>query len=144
PYGDNSELIQKVARRYYDYMIGTGSNMSGSPQYPSELDVYYLRRVTVEYGFDFVKQQLDEAHSRGVGWVIFVSHINLEWYSDQYVRQIINYAQSLGFEFVTTQEGIERMGNIAQFGDTKIGADGTINSNSLGKVRHVGYREVNT
>src|SRR5699024_9873343 len=65
------------------------------------------------------------AYANGVGWVIFVSHIwDSSWYSDDYVRQIIDYALSKGFEFVTTQEGIDRMGNMAQFGESKITSEG--------------------
>src|SRR5699024_12071665 len=59
------------------------------PQYPDTIDNYYVGRVTVEKGFNHVKTQLDEASERGVAWVVFVSHIYTDWYSDEYVRQII-------------------------------------------------------
>lgn len=137
PFGDNSDLIQKVARRYYDYVIGTGAAMAGSPQYPGEIDNYYIWRVTVQHGFEFVKEQLDEAAEQGVGWIVFVSHVDQgNWYSEEYVRQIIEYTLSLGFKSLTTEEGIRHFGNIAQFGSNKIGADGFVHGNELGRVQY--------
>src|SRR5690606_12888066 len=89
------------------------------------------------HGFDFVKEQLDDAASKGLGWVVFVSHVDQgEWYSESYVRQIIEYALSLGFKSCTTKEGIERFGNIAQFGNNKIGADGSVHGNKIGRVQY--------
>ncbi|MCJ7840501.1 polysaccharide deacetylase family protein [Lederbergia sp. NSJ-179] len=144
PFAGNNDKIQKVVRRYYDYVIGTGTGLTGRPQYPGELDNYYIRRVSVEYGFDFVKEQLDAAKARGVAWVIFVSHVDQgDWYSDAYVRQIINYTLSLGFNSISTKEGIERYGNIAQFGDNRIGADGSVFGDKIGKVRYMNPNKVN-
>src|SRR5699024_8785696 len=71
-----------------------------------------------------------------------------EWYSDTLCRQIIEYAQNEGFEFVAPSEGFNRMGNIAQFDDTNtsigttIGADGSVNSDKLGRTQYKSYREI--
>src|SRR5690625_672415 len=43
PYGDNTPLIQRVARRYYDFVVGTGATnnpLSGRVLYPGEIDNY--------------------------------------------------------------------------------------------------------
>src|SRR5690625_140625 len=158
PFANNSNTIQKILRKYYDYAIGTGANQGqGKPFYPGQYSNYYIRRVRTEFGFDFVKQRIDEAKASGRAWVVLSSHIYEPIYTQTFIRQIIDYALQEGFEFVTTLEGINRMGNIAQFGEplrggydtldyvdagTRVAADGSIHGAQLGNVVRYGDREV--
>src|SRR5690625_3997134 len=141
PFAQTNDLVRKVSKRYFDYVFG-GKYRAWNVLYPGKMDNYSLDRVSVEYGFEEVKQRLDEARNHGVGWVVLVSHFYTDWYSDDYCRQIIEYAQSSGFEFVSPSEGFNRMGNVAQFDDTNnsigttIGSDGSINSDKLGRVQY--------
>jgi len=158
PFVDNNEIIQRVARRYYDYVIGSGANLGqGKPFYPGQYSNYYIRRVRTENGFGHVKQRIDEAKVSGKAWVVLDSHIYYDIYTDSYIRQIIDYALSQGFKFVTVEEGMDNFGNIVQFGEplkggydvldyvdagTRIAADGSVHGSQLGKVIHFGDREV--
>jgi len=127
PFGDNSEGIQRVGRRYFDYIIGTANATYGRPALPSNMDNYYIWRITLTEGFNHVKNHIDNVKNNGMGWVELGTHIyDDSVYSESYYRQIIEYALSQGFEFVRTDEGIKRMGNIAQYEDTHIGADGKV------------------
>src|SRR5690625_2040974 len=125
PFASLSDLTLKVANRHFDYVIGTTrGGVNAKAQFPGELSNKYLWRVTVENGFDYVKERIDEAKDNGVGWLILGSHIYYDWYSDELVRKIIDYALAEGFEFVTTSEGIRRMGNVSEFGQSKITSEG--------------------
>lgn len=125
PFASLSDLTIKVANRYFDYVIGTTrGGVNAEAQIPGELSNKYLWRVSVENGFDYVKERIDRAKEVGTAWLILGSHIYYDWYSDSLVRQIINYAIANGFEFVTTYEGIRRMGNVSEFGQSKITSEG--------------------
>src|SRR5699024_4270970 len=133
-----SEKVRKVVKDCFDYAIGTGSggpNGSGKVGYPGELDNQYLYRISLEYGFEYAKEKVDELVDRGIGWIIFVGHVDAgDWYTESYMRQVIDYVNSKGIEWVKTQDGINKIGNVMQFGDTKIAADNNIYSDELGKV----------
>src|SRR5699024_6069152 len=118
------------------------------------LNNYYIRRTTIERGADIVKRQIDKAVAEN-GWVIVISHVDNtgsnDWWDESVAREVIEYAQNQGLEFVTTEEGINRFGNIAQFGasspymdiedevmhggGTVIDADGIIHSYDMGRYR---------
>src|SRR5699024_257835 len=84
PFGDRSEKVKSVARDCYDYVIGTGSGGpagEGRVNYPGELDNQYLWRISLEYGIDYVKEKVNELHAKGVGWIIFICHVDQgDWY----------------------------------------------------------------
>ena len=140
PFGDRNDKVRRVVKDCFDYVIGTGSGGptgSGKVSYPGELDNQYLYRISLQWGFDYVEEKVDELVSRGVGWIIFVGHVDQDgWYTESYMRQVIEYVMSKGIEFVKTQDGINKIGNIAQFGDTTISADNKITSDRLGKKQY--------
>src|SRR5699024_9223381 len=107
PFGDRNEKVRKVVKDCFDYVIGTGSggpSGSGRVEYPGELDNQYLYRVSLEYGFEYVKEKVDELVDRGIGWIIFVGHVDQGgWYTENYMRQVIEYVNSKGIEWVKTQ-----------------------------------------
>src|SRR5699024_12274254 len=116
-----------ISREYFDYAIGTGAtgpsqDDSGEANIPP-LNNYYIRRTTIERGADIVKRQIDKAVAEN-GWVVIVSHVDNtgsnEWWDESIAREVIEYAQNKGVEFVTTEEGINRLGNIAQFGASRL------------------------
>src|SRR5699024_10623584 len=134
--------VKKIARRYFDYTIGTGiSSESGTgPQYPGEIDNHYIWRVTVQKDLQFIQENIEEALNKGgPAWIVLVGHVDHSgWYTEEYMRDIIELFISSGFKFVTTQEGFNQMGNIVQFGDkTSIGADENVYGEKLGRVQYV-------
>src|SRR5690625_1005333 len=134
PFGDMSDKVIKTASRYFDYTIGTGSAGRGSPQYPGEIDNHYIWRVSVQNGKDFVEGHINDALERGgPAWIVLVGHVDQGgWYTESYMRSIIEMFLNKGFEFVTTQEGFNRTGNIIKFGDkTSVGADGDVYGEKL-------------
>src|SRR5690625_4344647 len=146
PFGASSgeERIKNIARQYFDFAVGTGasgptSDNSGPAQVPP-IDMYYIRRTTVERGFDIIKKQIDAARDNN-GLVVVVSHVDNsgsnDWWDEAYARQVIEYALSQGLEFVTSKKALAAHGNIAQFGKTKISPDGEIFSDEIGKVKYV-------
>src|SRR5699024_5577363 len=76
-----------------------------------------------------------------------------DWWDESIAREVIEYALNKGLDFVTTEEGINRFGNIAQFGESRpymypehevrlgggtiIDADGEIHSYKLGKYQYL-------
>src|SRR5690625_2025304 len=154
------QRVGKIAKDYFDYGVGTGatgdsSDDSGQANVPP-INQYYIRRTTIERGADIVKRQIDKAADED-GWVVIVSHVDNtgshDWWDETIAREVIEYALNKGLEFVTTEEGINRFGNIAQFGDNRpymyaehevrlggstiIDADGEIHSYKLGKYRYL-------
>src|SRR5699024_2641385 len=93
---------------------------------------------------------IDEAKANGKAWVVLGGHGYEPSATTELMEELVDYANGLGFKWVNTQEGMQAMGNIAQFGEsmprtiehndagTRIGADGTIISNVIGKVRRLG------
>ena len=140
PFGDRSEKVKSVARDCYDYVIGTGSGGpagEGRVNYPGELDNQYLWRISLEYGIDYVKEKVNELHAKGVGWIIFICHVDQgDWYSESFMREVIEYVNSKNIEWVKTEDGINKIGNIAQFGGTKITATGEVTGTQLGSYEH--------
>lgn len=137
PFAERDERLLKFASRYFDYTIGTGISSVGKPNYLEEFDNHYIWRVTLQNGFDHVRDKLNEAKEHGIAWVVFVTHVDQGgWYSDEYMRQCISYALSLGFKFVKTQEGFERFGNKVQMKDTHVSADGDVYGEKLGRVQY--------
>lgn len=148
PFGASSgeERILNIARQYFDYAVGTGASgptedNSGPAQVPP-INQYYVRRVSIERGFDIVKKQIDVASDEN-GLVILVGHIDdsgshENWFTHEYGKQIIEYALSKGLEFTTLQKAMNEHGNLAQFGNTKISPDGDVFSDELGKVKFIG------
>ena len=157
-YSGWDQRVGRISREYFDYAIGTGAtgpsqDDSGEANIPP-LNNYYIRRTTIERGADIVKRQIDKAVAEN-GWVVIVSHVDNtgsnEWWDESIAREVIEYAQNKGVEFVTTEEGINRFGNIAQFGasrpymdiadeirhgrGTVIDADGVIHSYDMGRYR---------
>lgn len=127
-YTDN---MRRAAMKHFEYVISAGGY---DVQVPEKIDNYRILRVSVEQPIENVKLAIDRAYELN-GWLVLVGHISQgDWYSDAHCREVIEYALSKGLEFVTTQEGINIMGNIAQFGDTKITTDGKIINNGIGLI----------
>src|SRR5690625_1866178 len=155
PHASNNYHIQRLGRKYFDYMIGTSSDKErGLPFYPGHYSNYYIRRVRADDGFDLVEQRIDEAAENGIGWVILGSHSYENSITTEFIEQVVDYAHQKGFKFVSTQEGMDIMGNVMQFGipqvkshgyvdaGNRISATGEIFGDDLGKVREVGFGEV--
>ena len=133
PFGSYTQDVVETARQVWDYCIGTGTR--GDEIVLAPFDNYDMRRSNGQAGVERVKSQIDKAIENNA-WVIFTTHVDQgDWYSDEYMREIIEYALSNGIEFVSTAEGYASHGNIAQLTkDDGISADGVPFGNVLGRT----------
>lgn len=132
-FGTYSQDVVETARLVWDYCIGTGTR--GDEIVLAPFDNYDMRRSHGQAGLERVKEQMDKALENNA-WVIFTTHVDQgDWYSEEYMRGFIEYALSIGLEFVTTEEGYTAHGNIAQLTkDDGISADGVPFGNKLGRT----------
>lgn len=114
PYGSVNETTRKVAREFYRAGVWIADN--SAVNYPP-LSTYYLQRVYIEDAVELCKQKIDEAIANN-GWVIFGMHCHYANWRAEDLRTIVNYAKSKGIEIVSLTEGLNRMGNVLDIGDT--------------------------
>lgn len=132
PGGHINDKVIEEARQVYEYMTTYGGlNKVVSPPFSN----YEIPRVNFDQDIDSVKSYIDEAYEKNA-WIILRTHVDqAESYSNEKFREIIEYAQSLDFKFVTTEEGIRHHSNILEIKRNEvISADGEIHSDRLGKV----------
>src|SRR5699024_10016988 len=148
PFAQTNDLVRKVSKRYFDYAF-VGKFQKTNTNYASKIDNYTIDRVSVDSQLDRAKNAIDEAVSKGVGWVVLISHIYRDEYVDVgYAKEIIDYSLNKGMEWVKPSEGFSRMGNLMQIDDTNttlgttIGADGKINSDKLSRMQYKSYRDI--
>src|SRR5699024_7834702 len=121
-FGSYTQEVVEDARLVWDYCIGTGTK--GDKVVVPPFDNYDMRRTHGEQGLTRVKAGVDKARDEN-GWVMLTLHMDQgDWWSEQYMRDIIEYALSQGLKFVTTEEGYKTHGNIAQFGKNTITSEG--------------------
>src|SRR5699024_7444913 len=111
------------AKDYYDYAVGTATR--GDIVNISPFSNYELMRTSAELRtIETIKEKIDEAIENN-GWLIFTSHVDQGYgWSEEKTRQIIEYAQSRGVDFVTLEEGIKIQGNIVEIGESTVSAGG--------------------
>ncbi|WP_078390728.1 polysaccharide deacetylase family protein [Shouchella patagoniensis] len=138
PFGSQNAAVRDVVRQYFDSAFVTSGGVISAP-----FDQYRMNRVGVDapHTANDVKARIDEAVRQNT-WVVLMTHV------DQYggldlnkLREIIEYALSQGYEFVTVEKGIQEFGNLAQFGNTTICHNGKIHGNELGKVKIAAFQE---
>lgn len=132
-FGTYSQDVVETARQVWDYCIGTGTR--GDEIVVAPFDNYDMRRSHGQGTVERIKGQIDKAVENNA-WVIFTTHIDQgDWYTEQNMREIIEYALSKGVEFVTTEQGYAAHGNIAQLTATDgISAEGEPFGTKLGSV----------
>lgn len=114
PYGSVNDITRKVAREFYRAGVWIADN--NAVNYPP-FATYYLQRVYIEGAVELCKQKIDEAIEND-GWVIFGMHCHYQNWRAEDLKTIVNYAKSRGIEIVSLSEGLNRMGNILDVGDT--------------------------
>src|SRR5699024_9336375 len=135
PFGANTPTTQRIYREFFDSAIMTSVTRDnieegrGAPNF-LPLDNYRLERISYNHSsLNYIKDQIDDAVANN-GWIIIYSHMAADDYDENKIRAILNYAKEK-MDFVSVQEGLNRFGNIAQFGDLRqyggsaIQADGT-------------------
>lgn len=149
PFDGRNDKTYELARKYYR---GARRSYGGVNTIP--LETFELRCNSLGSWFDthssydtksleYYKSRVDSAINNN-GWTIFLTHCadpNHDAAQQSHLEEMIKYAQSLGVEFVTFNEGLNRMGNIVDTGhysrvDTNkkhfvIGADGTLSATDV-------------
>lgn len=118
PFGENTDTVRKISRKYYRANIGTKEGINTTP-----LDTFNVRRIslgeTLYTTFEQYKEKIDEAIASN-GWIIFKSHSQYESFNEnqlQIIRQIIDYAREQQMLEVNLEEGLNYMGNLIDTGD---------------------------
>ena len=121
-FGSYTDEVVKRTRQVFDYAIGTGTR--GASVVKPPFTNYDMRRTQAQNNLSEIKQQIDIAAAEN-GWLILSGHVDqYDWYSEEYMREIIEYALSKGLKFVSTEEGYARHGNLAEYGNNVITAGG--------------------
>ena len=144
PYGYSNINVRKIlkeegfrgavdARAREDYVIKTPVNTfnlvrpslmyHGSPMRP------------LSYFTDLVDQAIAEN-----GWIIFMSHSQFDSFDGDIIRGLIDYINARDTEWVSVNEGLDKIGNIIDYGDyesrgvgynyTLLDADNELTTNS--------------
>lgn len=118
PFGENTDSVRRISRKYYRANIGTKEDINTTP-----LDTFNVRRIslgeTLYTTFEQYKEKIDEAIANN-GWIIFKSHSQYESFDEnqlQIIRQIIDYAREQHMLEVNLEEGLNYMGNLIDTGD---------------------------
>ena len=118
PFGENTDSVRKISRKYYRANIGTKEGTNTTP-----LDTFNVRRIslgeTLYTTFEQYKEKIDEAIANN-GWIIFKSHSQYESFDEnqlQIIRQIIDYVREQQMLEVNLEEGLNYMGNLIDTGD---------------------------
>lgn len=135
PFATYREREVEIAKEYFDYAVGTATR--GNRIVTGKFDNYDLGRTNGQ-GYewlDVVKTQIDKAVNENA-WLLLTTHVDQGgWWDESYAREVIEYVLSKGVKFVTTEEGINAHGNIAQFNGNVISAKGEIFGSELGISR---------
>lgn len=118
PFGENTDSVRKISRKYYRANIGTKEGTNTTP-----LDTFNVRRISLGEDlyttFEQYKEKIDEAIANN-GWIVFKSHSQYESFNEnqlQIIRQIIDYAREQQMLEVNLEEGLNYMGNLIDTGD---------------------------
>lgn len=134
PGGNYDKRIFDITRSLFDYGFRGRNNVLEVTVPP--VDNIGIHRLSIEqHNFeDKIKTEIDAAKDLN-GWLVFVGHVDQDYgWSESKVRQVIEYVQSQGGKFVTTQEGINHHGNTLQAGGISISADGRFFGDGLYKT----------
>jgi len=104
--------MQKVARAAVT--IDNGNHLLNTPE---PLQTYTLQRVYIDYGFEVVKQKIDEAIATN-SWIIVGMHVFYDTWNEQLFRDVVNYAKTVGIEIATVSEALDAVGNVLEVGDS--------------------------
>lgn len=125
PVGSANVVTKRLAKKYFKsgYAYDNKNNIG-------MLDSFTIGRIPLGSNYigdksavstlEYYKSKIDEAYVNN-GWVIFCLHVYhpdndaTQW---QYLREVIEYAQSLNFKFATYSEGYEIHGNAIEVGDS--------------------------
>ena len=114
PFGAENEVVREIAIQYYD--IGIDNSDGGLGEIVSKnFDRYKVKRVSAQWdNIEEIFEKIDEAAEKGL-WIIMMSHVDQgEWYSDERIEDIIEYALDAGLEFVTAEEGFKQFKHFAR------------------------------
>ena len=121
PFGERNDLSIEVARKYVRGARTTEYGINYSP-----LETWDLKVINgwtseapdsnnTEATISYYKTKLDEVKATN-GWGIFSAHLYLDENQTELIEELVIYAQSLGIEIVTLNEGFNRFGNIVDIG----------------------------
>lgn len=118
PFGENTDTVRKISRKYYRANIGTKEGINTAP-----LDTFRVNRISLGEPlyttFEQYKEKIDEAITNN-GWIVFKSHSQYESFDEnqlQIIRQIIDYAREQQMLEVNVEEGLNYIGNLIDTGD---------------------------
>lgn len=133
PFGNYNETIDEVAREFHDYAFNIGT-LEGIVEPP--INSYSITRYNpMNKSIEDSKEKLDEVYEKNA-LIVMISHVGESTFDKEKSIELIDYAISKGFEFVTTEKGIGYHGNLLELdADNTIDSKGTIRSNKLGKTR---------
>lgn len=135
--GDNA-TVRDAARNVYAAGIISGGNKVLTPPLETyRLSRYYLDSATTPT-LDYFKGIADEVVANN-GWAILMSHSQNATMDDDMldtIEQLIDYAKSIGIDFVTAKEGLKSIGNALECGRDRdagiVDADGNFNGTGVG------------
>src|SRR5699024_3775670 len=132
PFGRSNAITKKVERNFFSCSFRTeGTRQLNPPPFP--FDMYDIERFGLGEDLSFIKSKMDEAVANN-SFLTLVTHVDEFEVTDEKIITIMDYADTLGMDFISVSEMINRFGNLAQFGNTMIGANGKIVGNDFTNV----------
>src|SRR5699024_2490297 len=133
PSNAEDERVHNLTRQYYDIAFTGYHAVNRNP-----INQMAMNRVVLELSLDGILSRIEDASQENT-WLIMICHVDQgDWFTESKFTTVIEKALSEGFEFVTVEEGVNRKGNLAQFGSKTIDSDGVIYG---GDVKVAGIEE---
>lgn len=157
PYGSQGTSVRKIGREFLRGAFDIRQTVNTPP-----LETFRINRVSLgeetNNTLAFYKSKIDECVEKK-GLLVWMSHSQYESFDAtqiQHIKDMIDYARSLGVEILNTSQALDIYGNIIDTGDysgsqqlseyTVMGVDGIIhsksNSNDFQAVRSDGFTAI--
>src|SRR5699024_2933811 len=120
PYGAVDSRTEPIVRQLFKSGFSTRSGIVSFPMNQFAIQRFSIGASTT---LEQINQKTDEALVGGK-LVVWVSHVRA--FDRPKVEAAIEYALSQGFKFKTVTEAINEFGNLIDFDNTKIGAEGQV------------------
>ena len=125
PFGESTPTMRNILSKYHVAAYDTTRHINGGTYNTVDsVDNMWFQRVSMNSPIKHIKEQMLEAKQNN-GWIILMSHVNSDGASDEKIREILQYRETINLDYGNLDDGFNRFGNLAQLSPTNvITADG--------------------
>lgn len=131
PGGQYNDTVIRLVAKYYNSGISTDPTINKAPMRMYKLGRIAFPQPAPNNTLAWYKAKVDEAVTNN-SWLIWMLHCGdetLDATQLQHLSALIDYIKGLNVDIVTSQEGLDRVGNIVSINDNKFYMDASGNNN---------------